>query len=152
MVLDVKNENLILNICRVFIRSVDNVVDIPSLQTVYHTPSRISMSLNGSMTANGALVNKRIGLSYPGLAPDDFQKFNKLSKGMYQVYIELDNGETYEVASTQFPMSCDTSFDIGRGHELVFSSTAPADVRYLGTNESGVLEEMFDYDFDFNLA
>ena len=153
MVLE-KNDNLILNICKVLIRSTDNVVDIPSLQKVYHTPSQITFGTNTAHTENGNLVDKSLRLSYPGLGATDFLKFDQLTKGAYQVYIELDNGELYEVATSKFPMGCSTGFDIDRGHELIFSSRSPSTMVYKG-NSGGdpvELEEMFDYDFDFNLG
>lgn len=155
MVLE-KNDNLVLNICKVLIRSTDQIVDVPTLQRIYHTPSLITYFSNGSNTVNGNLFDKNINLSYPGLGATDFEKFNNLIKGTFQVYMELENGEIYEVATTRFPMSCSSGFDINRGHQLVFASRAPEPIKYIATNLPGdgpiVLEEMFDYDFDFNLA
>lgn len=83
-------------------------------------------------------------------------------RGMYHVFIVLENGEVYEVATEQFPMSCSTDFDINTGHQVVFSSIAPAEIKYLETiviptpgeppPPPSILEEMFDYEFDFLLA
>lgn len=150
-----KNDSLVLNICKVLIRSTDDVVDIPSLQKIYHTPSMISFTKSTTETADGTLINKNLRLSYPGLSESDFSKFNKLTKGVYQVYIELEDGKVFEVASSQLPMSCSTSFDISRGHELVLSSTSPEELIYLGSNVPGeepiAEQKVFNYDFDFNL-
>lgn len=155
MVLE-KNENLVLNICKVWIRSKDLTVDIPQLQKVYHTPSQITFISGNTNTPNGNLVNKTLRLSYPGLSSTDFQKMYQLARGVYQVYCELAKGDVFELASTMFPMSCDTTFDINRGHELVFSSRSPEEARFLYTSDSGNTtpgqEELFDYDFDFDLA
>ena len=151
-----KNDNLVLNICKVLIRSTDDVVDIPSLQKVYHTPSMISFTKSTNQTPDGTLVTKNLRLSYPGLGENDFSKLNRLTKGVYQVYMEMEDGKVFEVAKSSLPMSCSTSFDIARGHELVFSSTSPEDIVYIGSNIPGeepiVEQQAFNYDFDFNLA
>lgn len=150
-----KNSNLILNVCKVLIRSTEDVVDIPSLQKIYHTPSKITYSSSGRNTENGNLFTKNLRISYPGLSDADFSKFNELLKGRYQVYAELEDGDVYEVATTQFPMSCNTSFSFQNGHEVVFSSTAPAAIKFITKivpgQQAPPLEEMFDYDLDFNL-
>ena len=157
-----KNADLILNICQVLVRSVDDVVELPSLTKVYHTPSKITYSSRGQNGPNGNLYTKNLRLTYPGFANGDFEKFDALIKGIYQVYIVLENGEYHEVATDRFPMTCSTDFSVALGHELVFSSTAPVGMNYLTTVDPGEsipggiipdeISEMFDYDLDFNLA
>lgn len=153
-----KNSNLIVNICNVYIRSTDAVVNLPELQAVYHTPSKISYTSNGTATENGNLHTKTLRLTYPGLSTLDFDKFNTLIKGVYQVYVALNTGEVYEVASTQFPMQCRTEYTIQSGHQLLFTSTAPFSIAYIDTvapipgQVATPLDQMFNYDFDFNLA
>lgn len=158
MVLE-KNTAIINTICQVRIRSTDNVVDIPSLSQVYHTPSKIRYSASSSRTKNGNLHRKTLRLTYPGLSQEDFKKFDALIKGVYQVLVRMQNNEVYELASTQFPMSCTSSFNLEGGHDLTFNVSAPLDMKYLGVDESDLtgksgsfLVDQFNYDFDFNLA
>ncbi|UOY07736.1 hypothetical protein L0P88_04095 [Muricauda sp. SCSIO 64092] len=154
MVLE-KNSELIINIYKVMIRSTDLAADLPSLQTIYHTPSKIGFTSRGENTRHGNLYTKTLRLSYPGLSTLDFENFNELLRGTYQVYLELEGGEIYEVATSQFPMECTTDFGMDSGHQVVFSSTSPYSFSYVTTvipGQSPPLEEIFDFDFDFNLA
>ena len=153
-----KNTELINNICKVQIRSTDGVVDLPSLSSIYFTPSKIQYSISSSRNKNGTLHNKTLRLSYPGLEEDDFSNFDTLVRGVYQIYIQLQNGKVYEISNTRYPMSCSTSFSVTSGHEIVFSVSAPMNIKYIGVDDSGItgkpglLDEQFDYDLDFNLA
>ncbi|MEX0274297.1 MAG: hypothetical protein AB3N16_07965 [Flavobacteriaceae bacterium] len=158
MDLATKNHHIINTICKVRIRSVDKVVALPSLATLYHTPSKIRLSIRSKRTANGNLHNKSLRLTYPGLSQTDFAQFDALIKGVYQVMVQLENGEVHELASSQFPMTVSSSFNMDGGHELTFSVSAPLSITFIGTDSGnlagkpGLLDEQFDYDFDFNLA
>ena len=153
-----KNPQLITNICKVQIRSTDAVVSLPTLSDIYHTPSKIQYSISSKRTKNGPLHTKTLRLSYPGLSETDFIKFDELLRGVYQVFIKLQDNKVYEVSNTRYPMSCSTSYNIRSGHEVVFNTTAPLSIKYIGIDDSGltgkpgILEEQFDYYFDFNLA
>ena len=152
MVLE-KNAHIILNICKVQIRSTDNVVYIPTLSPIYHTPSKIQYTANISHTAHGNLHNKTLRLSYPGLSQTDFTKFDELAKGRFQIFVTLDNKDVYEIASERYPMDCTISFSLDNGWQLVFNVNAPLNITYIGTDTGKPgMPEQFDYDFDFNLA
>ena len=153
-----KNSQLINRICKVQIRSVDGVVDIPTLADIYHTPSSIQYTISSSRTKNGPLHTKTLRLGYPGLSEDDFSKFDTLLRGVYQVMVKLQDNKVYEVSNSRYPMSCSTSYNIGTGHEVVFTVASPLNITYIGVDDSGItgkpgiFDEQFDYYFDFNLA
>lgn len=153
-----KNSTIITNVCKVRIRSIDDVVNMPTLTDVYYTPSKIRYTVSGSRTPQGNLHNRSLQLSYPGLSTEDFQKFDELLRGVYQIFVQLTNYEVYELSSTLFPMECSTRFDIKEGHQLVFSNSSPFNQRFIGVDDGDIsgkpplFDEQFDYDFDFNLA
>lgn len=148
-----KNTILIENICLVQIRSVDGIVNIPNLNTVYHTPSKVSLQKNSKNTPSGVLHNKRLNIYYPGLSSTDFDKFNDLLRGVYQVYVKLDNYDIYEVSSNEFPMECNTSYNLTRGHNIQFTSSSPIPIKYRDNQPvEGINIDGFDYDFDFYVS
>jgi len=149
----IKNETLINNICLVQIKSVDNTIDLPQLTTVYHTPSKITYTQNTKLKRSGSEIKKTLSLFYPGLSTLDFDKFNNLTKGAYQVYIKLDNNDIYEVASDYAFMVCATSFNIKTGHKLTFTTTTSIPIKFRDTQpEEGINIDGFDYNFDFYLS
>ena len=149
-----KNTDLFQNICLVQIRSIDNVVDLSSLTTIYHTPSKIQYGVSSGRTDAGNSHRKTLTLSYPGLSDEDFSKFDKLLRGAYNVFIKLENGDVYEVATVEFPMEVTTTYNINSGHQLRFTSTGPLPAKFLGNQlEYPEIElEHFDYFFDFEVA
>lgn len=148
-----KNSELILNVCLLQIRSVDDVVNIPALQTIYHTPSKITLTNQSENTESGGLHKKRITLNYPGLSSLDFDNFNSLIKGNYQAFVKLDNNDIYEVASSFFPLECATTFDIKEGHALIFSGGSPFPIKYRDNqSDPGINVSGFDYTFDFYVS
>lgn len=148
-----KNTVLIQNICLVQIRSVDDVIDIPALKTVYATLSKISLTGNSKNTNAGILTSKRLTLTYPGISTTDFNKFQSLVRGAYQVYVKTTENDIYEVASVPFFMTCTTSFDNFNNHQLVFSSNSPEPIKFIENQEPiGILIDGFNYDLDFNLS
>lgn len=148
-----KNGTLLETICLVQIKSVDGVADIPSLTTIYHTPSKIQYNQSTNHSENGILVNKTLTLSYPGLSTSDFDKFNSLTRGAFQVYIKTSENNIYEVASEYFFMKPTTSFTMGQGWQLQFKSTSPIAVKYRDNQPTeGINIDGFDYDFDFYVS
>lgn len=150
-----KNSQLISNICQVLIRSIDDTSDIPALQAIYYTPSKIQYSKSGRRTEAGNLYTQTLSLSYPGLSQLDFSKFDEILRGAYQVYLKLDNGEYYEVAPDYFPMQVETQYNLPDGHQLRFFSTSPYGIRYVATETEenpDPLGILFNYELDFNLA
>lgn len=149
-----KNTDLFQNICLVQIRSIDHVVDLSSLTTIYHTPSKIQYGVSSGRTDAGNSHKKTLTLSYPGLSTEDFSKFDQLIRGAYNVYIKLENDDVYEIATVEFPMEVDTTYNINTGHQLRFTSTGPVRPKFLGNQaEKPEIElEHFDYFFDFKVA
>ena len=155
MVLE-KNTQIINAICRVQIRSTDNVVYMPALARLYHTPSKIQYAVDYENSKNGNLHHKTLRISYPGLSSTDFAMFDEMMKGRYQVFITLEDKRVFEIGNTRYPMSCSPSYNLRSGHELVFKVSSPLSITYIGndTGKPGIDadDEMFDYDFDFDLA
>lgn len=147
-----KNDDLLNNICLVQIKSADHVVDISDFIDLYSTPSKITCTNTSKLDAAGALHTKNLQLSYPGLSATDFNKFDALIKGNYQVLIKLYNNDIYELASLQIPMACSTSYSAGSGHALNFSVTSPMTIKYRDNQAGdGISVDGFNYDFNFNL-
>ncbi|WP_422105560.1 hypothetical protein [Winogradskyella sp.] len=147
-----KNGNLITNICLVQIKSVNNNVDISNLTTVYHTPSKITLTNSSSTTESGVLHRKRLSLSYPGLSESDFEKFNDLVAGEYQIMIKTEDNEVYELSSVELPLPCTTSYSTN-GHQIVFSGSSPIPYKYRGAQtDDGINIDGFNYDFNFYLS
>ncbi|MFI1771012.1 hypothetical protein [Thalassobellus citreus] len=148
-----KNNSLIQDICLVQIKSIDDVVSIPNLTTIYHTPSKITYKQSSKVTDAGVLITKTLSLSYPGLSTTDFEKFNDLLRGVYQVYVKTTTHDIYEVASNKFFMQCSSSFDIKKGHTLVFKNASPVPVKFHDNQTAeGINIDGFDYHLDFNLS
>lgn len=148
-----RNSSLVNNICLVQIKSVDAVVSIPSLTTMYHTPSKITYTQNSKAGDDGVLIKKKLSLYYPGLSDTDFEKFNSLCRGAYQVYVKTDKNEVYELASDYFFMTCSTSFNMQTGWQVNFEHDSSIPVKYRGIQElDGITTDGFDYDFDFYLS
>ncbi|MFC0605913.1 hypothetical protein [Winogradskyella pulchriflava] len=146
-----KNTDLFNAICLVQIKSVTDIVDIPDLQTIYHTPSKISFTINSSPNESGVLHRKRLTLNYPGLSTADFNKFHKLLHGEYQVFIKLDNNDIYEVASITQPLELASTYN--QHHSLVFSGSSPIPVKYRDNQPgTGIEIDGFNYDFNFYLS
>lgn len=153
-----KNAELINTICQVQVRSVDNAVTVPVLSEIYHTPSKIRYSINSRRTDHGNLHTRTLRMTYPGLSEADFENFDSLLRGVYQVFVKLQNQKVYELSNTRYPMSCSSSFDLRTGHQLVFTNRSPFTINYVGddtpdnSGKGPVFDEFFDYTFDFNLA
>jgi len=148
-----KNANLVLDVCLVQIKSVDQTVDITQLTTVYHTPSKITYTGSTKNTPNGVLNDKRLTLNYPGLSSEDFDKFYDLVRGVYQVYIKTTTNDVYEVASDRFFMECSTTFNIKTGHSLVFKTQSSIPVKFRENQPAdGINISGFDYDFNFYVS
>ena len=148
-----KNDTLINTICLVQIKSIDAVVEIPALTTIYHTPSKISFSISNKQNAAGVLINKKLSLAFPGLSTEDFTKFSNLVRGAFQVFIKTTSNDIYEVASQAFFMSCSTSFNLNSGHTLNFESSSPIAVKFRDNQtQEGINIDGFDYEFDFYLS
>lgn len=148
-----KNSDLHNSICLVQIRSVDTTVNIPDLTTIYHTPSKINFNYSSSTTASGVLHKRTLSLSYPGLSTVDFDKFNDLTRGVYQIYLKMDNGDIYEFSPAQIPSGCSINYNLKTGHELRFTSNAPIPIKFRENQpDDGINVSGFDYDFDFYLS
>ncbi|TXE18603.1 hypothetical protein ES692_06050 [Psychroserpens burtonensis] len=155
-----KNQSLINNICQVQIKSVLNVIDIPSYSNnaavasfidFYSSPSKITLSNRSRLTDNGPLHNKTLSLSYPGLSTTDFETFSKLIKGEYLVLVKLNNNDIYEITSKHYPMSCTTSYR--DGHIINFSNESPIPIKFRENQSStGIESSGFNYDFNFYLS
>ena len=146
-----KNSELVTNICTVQIKSVNTVVDLSDLTTLYHTPSSIRLSNSGSLTVDGPLHKRTLSLKFPGLSTTDFSKFATLLKGQYQILVKLTNGDIYEIASNYYPMSLTTAFGF-TAHQLSFSGSHPFGIKYRGNQpEDGITIDGFNYDFNFYL-
>ena len=152
MVFD-KNSETLHNICLVQIKSADASVDIPELTAVYHTPSKIRFSNSSKNDDNGIIHRKSLSLFYPGLSSVDFEKFNDLVRGVYQIMVKLKNDDIYELSPFKFPMECKTDFTYQEGHVLLFTSDSPITVKYRGNQPiEGIDEDGFNYTFDFYLS
>ena len=128
-------------------------MDIPELTPVYHTPSKISLSKGIQLTEQGVLNKKRMSFTYPGLSQEDFDKFNDLARGVYQLFFKLDNNDIYEFTAKNFPAECNMSFNLESGHQLVFTSDSPFPFKYVDTQTGpGIVLGGFNYDFDFYLS
>lgn len=148
-----KNTELIQNICLVQIRSIDDVVNIPNLTTIYHTPSSISLTGSTKNTESGSLITKKLSLSFPGLSTTDFSKFHSLVKGAYQVFVKTTTNDIYEIASEQYFMTCSTRFNINRGHTLSFEADSFIPYKYRDNQPTpGINIDGFDYELDFYLS
>lgn len=148
-----KNTEFIHNICLVQIKSIDDVVDIPSLSTIYHTPSSIRFTGSTKKTNSGPITTSRLSLNYPGLSNSDFNKFKNLVRGAYQVYIKTSSNDIYEIASEDYFMTCSTSWNLRKGHVLNFESKSFIEPKYRGNQSSdGINIDGFDYELDFYLS
>lgn len=148
-----KNEALINDICLVQIKSIDDVIDIPELTTIYHTPSKITYKESSKYTDAGVLITKKLTLSYPGLSNLDFSKFNSLLRGAFQIFVKTNTNDIYEISSANFFMQASTTFDFKSGHSIVFSNKTPIPVKFRETQEdTGITIDGFDYNFDFYIA
>lgn len=147
-----KNTILVEDICLVQIQSADAVISIPDLTTIYHTPSKITLTGSNRMTENGVLTDQRLSLVYPGLSDEDFTKFHDMVRGVYQVFIKTMNNDVYELSSTRFFMECENTFNIRTGQSLTFKNSTPIPAKYRGNYAGeGINVGGFDYDFDFYL-
>ena len=147
-----KNEKIITNICLVQIKSVSANVDLPNLTTVYHTPSKITLTKSSSTTDAGVLHRKRLSLNYPGLSEEDFEKFHDLVSGEYQIMIKTDDNKIYELSSVELPLPCTANFS-NNVHQLVFSGSSPIPYKYRDTQPGdGITIDGFNYDFNFYLS
>ena len=148
-----KNLILLQHICLVQIRSVDAVLDIPSLKNLYATPSKINLTGSYKQTDSGVIISKKLTLSYPGISPTDFDKFQNLTNGAFQIYVKTTTNDIYEVATQQFFMECSATFNIETGHQLTFSNTSPIPIKYIENQpNNGIAVLGFDYDLNFNLS
>ncbi|UOB16601.1 hypothetical protein [Abyssalbus ytuae] len=149
-----KNTSLFQNICLVQIRSVDDTVDLSSLTSIYHTPSKIRHNISYSHNDSGNLNRQTLTISYPGLSTSDFSQFNQLSRGVYNVFIKLDNGDVYMISPLEFPMELNTSYDKDSGHQLNFTNSSPVIPVFINnqSENDGIILDQFDYTFDFKVA
>lgn len=152
MVLD-KNTQVIHNVCLVQIKSADATIDLSELTTIYHTPSKITLSLSSAPTDNGTLHKKMLALNFPGLSTTDFNKFNEIVRGAFQVMVKLTTNDIYELASINFPMTCSIAFDINTGFRLLFQSDSQIPFKFRANQpEEGITTDGFNYDFNFYLS
>jgi hypothetical protein len=145
-----KNKNTITNICLVQIKSISDNVDLPNLTTIYHTPSKISLTNSSSTTIAGVLHRKRLTLNYPGLSDTDFEKLHDLVGGEYQIMVKTQDHKVYEIASIDLPLQCTTSYN--NSHQIVFYGSSPIPFKYRDTQPGdGIVIDGFNYEFNFYL-
>lgn len=148
-----KNDILVETICLVQIKSVDNVVDLSALTTLYHTPSKITYSQTTSQSSDGVLIKKTLSLTYPGLSTSDFDKFTSLTRGAFQVFIKTTTNNIYEIASNTFFMGASTSFNMNNNWQLQFKCSSPISVKYIDNQPTdGINVDGFDYELDFYVS
>ena len=146
----VKNNNLIINICEVQIRSSWGVL-FPDLAAIYSSLSKISWSSDSDSTDQGLIYKNKLRLSYPGLNQNQFEDLDKLLKGLFELQVKTDSGEIYELAGSQNPMSVDLAFNNGKS-EISFSHRAIEPIKYIGM--AGAEQEPlgFPYTLTFTLS
>ena len=145
-----KNQNLIINICQVQLKSAWGIL-FPEIAEIYTSLSRISWDSNSTIEDSGVQYKNALKLSYPGLDPDQFADLDKFIKGLYEIVVTTEEGYRFEIAGGENPMAVETKFNDGKT-EILFSHTAIEPIKYLGN----LIDEQepigFPYYLTFNLA
>lgn len=145
-----KNTHLLVNFCRVKIRSVWGQ-SFPQLAEIYTTLSKIKLDDDGEETDDGILYGRKLTLFYPGLDADQFKNIDKLLKGKYEIQGTTSKGDVYEIAGPQNPMGVKTTYSDGN-HQIIFSHKAIEPIKHLGDTPPEEDPRGFAYDLTFTLA
>lgn len=145
-----RNSNTIFNVCLVQIKSIHGISNILDFDTIYSTPSKITFRSTSQTRDSGLIHNNTLTVSYPGLKPEDFDNFSKLTLDQFQVLIKLDNNDIYQVASVFQPMDCRVSFS--NNHSVTFFNQSYLSIKYRDNQpDDGINLEGFNYDLNFFL-
>jgi hypothetical protein len=146
-----RNDNLIINICAVTLKSAWGNA-FPELAEIFTSLSKIRWQSDHSTTNDGILYKNRLTLSYPGLNKDQFQDLDKFIRGLYEVRVQTEVGEKYQLAGEENPMEVKTSFN-GGATEITLSHDAIDPIKYLGNQAEEEAEDIgFPYNLTFTLA
>ena len=145
-----KNQNLIINICEVQIKSTWGIL-FPAVAAIYTSLSKIGWDSNSSTSSAGIEYNNTLKLNYPGLRADQFADLDKFLKGLYEVIVITDEGDRFQVAGEENPMAVGTNFNGGRT-EITFSHTAIEPIKYLGNTVDEQEPLGFPYYLTFDLG
>lgn len=145
-----KNQNLIINICEVQLKSAWGIL-FPEVAEIYTSLSQIRWESSSAQTPNGIQYKNDLKLSYPGLKSDQFENLDKFLNGLYEVVVTTEEGERYQVAWEENPMEVDTKFNGGKT-EITFSHTAIEPIRYIGNTIDDQEPLGFPYYLTFDLG
>ena len=144
-----KNPNLLVNICRVQLKSVHGSL-FPALEEIYTSLSKIKWSSDSQKSAAGIQYKNHLVLTYPGLSSDQFKVLDELISGLYEVTVTDDQGDRYRLAGVKNPMEADTRFG-GGSTEILLNNTAIETIEYLGSEEAAE-NDGFPYTLNFYLS
>lgn len=145
-----KNQNLIINICQVQLKSAWGIL-FPEVAEIYTSLSQIRWESSSSQTPHGIQYQNNLKLSYPGLKSDQFENLDKFLKGLYEVVVTTEEGDRYQIAWEENPMEVDTKFNGGKT-EITFSHTAIEPIRFIGNTIDEQEPLGFPYYLTFDLG
>lgn len=146
----IKNNNLIINICEVKIRSTHGAA-FPELAAIYSSLSRIGWDSSSSTLDGGSLYKNKLSLTYPGLSSAQFNELDALIRGLYEIQVKTSEGEIYGLAGLDNPMSAEMDFNDGKT-KIKFEHSAIEPIQYLGNQSEANPQIGFPYDFTFTLS
>lgn len=145
-----RNNNLIINICGVTLKSAFGS-SFPALAPIYTTLSKIKWSSDSTTTNEGVLYKNKLSLNYPGLSQQQFNELDTFIRGLYQVQVATQEGDRYQLAGEENPMAVEISFN-GGATEISFNHNAIEPIKYLGNTVEEAEPIGFPYNLTFNLA
>ncbi len=97
------NDNLISNICKVYLKSVHGKA-FPLLSETHTSLSKIRWSSNATTTKAGLRYKNSLRLVYRGLSEEIFTEMDQLLKGHYEVVVKTNYGDHYRLSGSKNPM------------------------------------------------
>ncbi len=145
-----RNQNLIINICEVQVKSAHGSM-FPALAAIYSSLSKIKWTCNPKLSDSGILYSNKLSLSYPGLSIDQFTKLDELLNGLFEVVVKTEEGDRFQISGEENPMGVDANFNNGMS-DISFDHVAIEPIKYLGNTIEEAEPLGFPYYLTFNLA